>query len=175
VMHLPRSPEQVIPLLCTVRNSRMVDGWFRVGVEFVSHYEAVGMVLRDPVVTAANTPAPTSDPGRRAPRKRFNRAAAPAQLHTYEMETAGQIVEADVVDLSDGGVGLVCSFQLPPGRKIMVRLTPPGGKTMTRMCEVVSCRRNDTGGYRLGTRFIEYKPSSRSLPQMLVGLFRGKS
>jgi hypothetical protein len=41
------------------------------------------------------------------------------------------------------------------------------------MCEVVSCRRNDSGGYRIGTRFIEYQPS-RSLPKTLVGWFRAK-
>jgi hypothetical protein len=111
------------------------------------------------------------DPVRRAPRTRFNKAAAPAQIHTYEMETAGPILEADVVDLSEGGVGLICSVQLPPGRKLMVRLSPPDGKPMTRYCEVVSCRRNDAGGYRIGTRFVEYK-KERSLPQMLVGLFR---
>jgi hypothetical protein len=178
VLHLPRSPEHVIPLLCMVRNSRVVQGYFRVGVEFVTHYDSGsgGIALtRDPAERAAGTVE--IDKGRRATRTRFNRAAAPAQLHTYDMDTAGRIVEGDVVDLSEGGVGLVCQFQLPPGRKLMVRMTPPGQKTMTRMCEVVSCRRNDSGGYRIGTRFVEYKPSSsssRSLPQTLVGWFRAK-
>jgi hypothetical protein len=173
VMYLPRFPEHVIPLLCIVRYSRVIEGFFRIGVEFVNHYEAgSAMSLLDDSRKPADA-AVEIDPIRGAPRKRFNRAAAPAQLHIYEMETAGPIIEADVVDLSDGGVGLVCAFQLPPGRKIMVRLCPPDGKPMTRMCEVVSCRRDDACGYRIGTRFIEYKPS-RSLPQTIVGWLRPK-
>jgi PilZ domain len=169
VMHLPRSAEHMIPLLCVVRNVRAVEEWLRIGVEFVNHHEAARMaVAREDV---KSEPTVEVDPIRRTPRTRFNKAAAPAQIHTYEMETAGPILEADVVDLSDGGVGLICSVQLPPGRKLMVRLCPPDGKPMTRYCEVVSCRRNDAGGYRIGTRFVEYK-KERSLPQMLVGLFR---
>jgi hypothetical protein len=171
VMHLPRSPEHVIPLLCMVRNVRGVEGWLRIGVEFVNHHEASSMALARDDVKAESTVE--VDPIRRAPRTRFNKAAAPAQIHTYEMETAGPIVEADVVDLSEGGVGLICSSQLPPGRKLMVRICPPEGKPMTRYCEVVSCRRNDAGGYRIGTRFVEYK-KERSLPQMLVGWLRAK-
>src|SRR6185503_782160 len=86
VIRLPRSPEEVIPLLCIVRNSRAVDGWFRVGLEFVNHYEAGGtMLMQEPSEPAADATEPQADPGRRAPRKRFGRAAAPAQLHTYEM------------------------------------------------------------------------------------------
>jgi hypothetical protein len=170
VMHLPRSPEHVIPLLCIVRNFRAVDQWYRVGVEFVNHYEASAIATARDDLGAAGTVE--VDPGRRAPRTRFKKAPAPAQLHTYEFETAGPILEADVVDLSDGGAGLICAHQLPPGRKLMVRLCPPGGKTITRMCEVVSCRRTDAGGYRIGTRFIEYKPG-RSLPQLLFGWLRG--
>jgi hypothetical protein len=171
VVHLPRSPEHVIPLLCVVRNVRSVQEWFRIGVEFVHHYEGSAVAVARDDIGAQGTLE--LDPVRRAPRTRFNKAPAPAQLHTFEMETAGPIVEADVVDLSDGGVGLICAHQLPPGRKLMVRLCPPGGKPMTRMCEVVSCRRNDAGGYRIGTRFIQYKPS-RSLPQLLGGWFRAK-
>ena len=170
VMHLPRSPEHVIPLLCIVRNVRAVEDWFRVGIEFVNHYETSSIaVARDDLGAAGTVEV---DPVRRAPRTRFTNAPAPAQLHTFEMEMAGPILEADVVDLSDGGCGLICAAKLPPGRRLMVRLCPPGGKTMTRMCEVVSCRRNDAGGYRIGARFIEYKPG-RSLPQVLFGWLRG--
>ena len=169
VVHLPRSADHVIPLLCVVRNVRAVEEWFRIGVEFVSHHETAVPVARDDVQGEATLEV---DPGRRAPRTRFNKAAAPAQIHTFELDTAGPILEADVVDLSEGGAGLICSTQLPPGRKLMVRLCPPDGKTMTRMCEVVSCRRNDAGGYRIGARFIKYKPG-RTLPQVLFGWLRG--
>jgi hypothetical protein len=170
VMHLPRSAEHVIPLLCIVRNVRTADEWFRVGAEFVNHYESTAIAVgRDDLGTVGTLEV---DPVRRAPRTKFYNAPAPAQLHTFEMETAGPILEADVVDLSEGGAGLICSSALPPGRKLMVRLCPPNGKTMTRMCEVVSCRRNDAGGYRIGTRFIEYKPG-RTLPQVLFGWLRG--
>lgn len=168
VMHLPRSPAHVIPLLCMVRNVRSLETWFRIGVEFINYYESPTIAIaRDDVPVEGTLEV---DPGRRAPRMRFKDAPAPAQLHTYELETAGPILEADVVDLSEGGVGLICSAKLPPGRKLMVRLCPPGGKMMTRMCQVVSCRRNDAGGYRIGTRFIKY---GRSLPQVLFGWLRG--
>ena len=170
VMHLPRTEDHVIPLLCIVRNVRAVEQWLRVGIEFVNHYETSSIaVARDDIGAEGTVEV---DPVRRAPRTRFKNAPAPAQLHTFEFETAGPILEADVVDLSDGGAGLLCAHQLPPGRKLMVRLCPPGGKTMTRMAEVVSCRRTDAGGYRIGTRFIEYKPGRR-LPQVLFGWLRG--
>ena len=170
VMHLPRAPEHVIPLLCIVRSVRAVETWLRVGVEFLSHYEASTIAGTRGDVGAKGTVE--VDTGRRAPRTRFKKAPAPAQLHTFEFDTPGPILEADVVDLSDGGAGLLCAHQLPPGRKLMVRLCPPGGKTITRMAEVVSCRRTDDGGYRIGARFIEYKPG-RTLPQVLFGWLRG--
>ena len=172
VLHLPRTADHVIPLLCIVRNVRPVDEWLRIGAEFINHYETAALAIaRDDLGAQGVVEV---DPGRRAPRTRFKNAPAPAQLHTYEFETAGPILEADVVDLSEGGAGLLCSHQLPPGRKLMVRLCPPGGKTMTRMAEVVSCRRTDGGGYRIGTRFIQYKPGgNRSLPQVLFGWLRG--
>jgi hypothetical protein len=170
VLHLPRTAEHVIPLLCIVRNVRAVDEWLRIGAEFVNHYEtAARAIARDDIGAEGTVEV---DPVRRTPRTRFKKAPAPAQLHTFELNTAGPILEADVVDLSDGGAGLICAHQLPPGRKLMVRLCPPGGKTMTRMAEVVSCRRTDAGGYRIGTRFIEYKPG-RTLPQVLFGWLRG--
>lgn len=172
VMYLPRSPEHLIPLLCIVRNSRVIDGYFRTGVEFVTHYEAGSMPVFSENRDATEAMS-EGDAGRRRPRQRFSRKSTPARLHTYDREAAGPILEADVVDLSEGGVGLLCHMKLPPGRKLMVRLCPPGGKVITRMCEVVSCRRNDAGGYRVGTRFIEYKPS-RSLPQMLIGWLKSK-
>ena len=170
VIHLPRSAEHVIPLLCIVRNVRAVQQWFRIGVEFVNHYETTAIAIaRDDLGAEGELEV---DPVRRAPRTRFIKAPAPAQLHTYESETAGPILEADVVDLSDGGIGLICSAQLTAGRKLMVRFIPPGSKAITRMCEVVSCRRNDAGGWRIGTRFIEYRPE-RSLPKALFGWLRG--
>jgi hypothetical protein len=172
VLHLPRTPKHLIPLLCIVRNVRPVEDWLRIGAEFINYYESAAIAIaRDDLGAEGSVEV---DSVRRAPRTRFKKAPAPAQLHTYEFDTAGPILEADVVDLSDGGAGLLCAHQLPPGRKLMVRLCPPGGKTMTRMAEVVSCRRNDAGGYRIGTRFIEYKPGgARSLPQVLFGWLRG--
>jgi hypothetical protein len=41
------------------------------------------------------------------------------------------------------------------------------------MCAVVTCRPVDSGGYRIGTRFIEYK--GRSLSQKLAGWLGSKS
>jgi hypothetical protein len=179
VIHLPRSSTQVIRFLCIVRNSRIVDEQFRIGAEFVDEREAPAtMVIRSPHAQAAAeaVEAAAADveasAGRRAPRKRFAKAGAWAQLHTYENGVAGPILEADIVDLSDGGVGFICARELAKGQKLMVRCCPAGGKQVTRMCEVVTCRASDAGGYRIGTRFIEYK--GRSLSQTLAGWFRAK-
>jgi hypothetical protein len=176
VMYLPRSRSHLIRFLCVVRNSRVADGQFRIGAEFVDEREAPStMVIRSaPGQAAAEAAASAAtgseaDAGRRAPRKRFAKAAAWAQLHTYVNGAVGPIVEADVVDLSDGGVGFICASPLPPGQKLMVRCCPAGGKPVTRMCEVVTCRATDAGGYRVGTRFIEFR--GRSLAQKVAGWF----
>jgi len=180
VMHLPRSRSHVIRFLCVVRNSRVVDGKFRIGAEFIDEREAPStMVIRTAKAKAAadafEAAAADSEAsaGRRAPRKRFAKAAAWAQLHTFENGVAGPILEADVVDLSDGGVGFICAGELSVGQKLIVRCCPAGGKPVTRMCEVVTCRANDAGGYRVGTRFIQYK--GRSLSQKLAGWFGAQS
>jgi hypothetical protein len=179
VMYLPRTKSHVIRFLCVVRNSRVVDDQFRIGAEFVDEREAPStMVIRSQqaMAAAAAVEAAAADTeasaGRRAPRKRFRKAGAWAQLHTFENGAAGPILEADVVDLSDGGVGFICARELPVGQKLMVRCCPAGGKAVTRMCEVVTCRAADAGGFRIGTRFIEYK--GRSLSQTLGGWFRAK-
>jgi hypothetical protein len=180
VMYLPRSSSHVLRFLCVVRNSRVVEGQFRIGAEFVDEREAHStMVIRSAqaMAAAAAVEAAAADTeasaGRRAPRKRFAKAGAWAQLHTYENGAAGPILEADVVDLSEGGVGFICARELAVGQKLMVRCSPAGGKPVTRMCAVVTCRPVDSGGYRIGTRFIEYK--GRSLSQKLAGWFGSKS
>jgi hypothetical protein len=179
VIYLPRTQSHVIRFLCVVRNSRVVDDLFRIGAEFVDDREAPStMVIRSPharaAVEAADAAAASAEAsaGRRAPRKRFAKAAAWAQLHTFENGEAGPILEADVVDLSEGGVGFICDHELRIGQKLMVRCSPAGVKPVTRMCEVVTCRAADTGGFRIGTRFVEYK--GRSLSQTLSGWFRAR-
>ena len=181
IMHLPRSPRHVIRFLCVVRNSRVADQRFRTGAEFVDEREAPAtMVIRSvrgqaaAEAAAATAAAAESEAiaGRRAPRKRFAKSGAWAQLHTYENGAVGPVLEADVVDLSEGGVGFLCASALAPGQKLMVRCCPAGGKPVTRMCEVVTCRASDAGGYRVGTRFIEFR--GRSLTQKVAGWFRAK-
>jgi hypothetical protein len=179
VMYLPRSPKHLIGFLCVVRNSRVADEQFRIGAEFVDQREAPStMVIRSvpgqaaAEAAAADAAASEADAGRRAPRKRFPKAGAWAQLHTYENGAVGPVLEADVVDLSDGGVGFICDRALAPGQKVMVRCCPAGGKPVTRMCEVVTCRASDAGGYRVGTRFVEFR--GRSLTQTVAGWFRAK-
>ena len=178
---LRRSASHVIPFLCVVRNSRVADDRFRIGAEFVDERDVPApMVIRSPHAAAEaaraeaaaaaakdNAASAEASAGRRAPRKRFAKAAAWAQLHTYENGAAGPILEADVVDLSDGGVGFICAVALDPGKKLVVRCCPAGGQPTTRMCEVVTCRRHDGGGYRVGTRFIAF--TGRRLSQVLFG------
>jgi len=180
VIYLPRTKSHLIRFLCVVRNSRVADGQFRVGAEFVDEREAPStMVIRSQQAMAAATAfeAATADSeasaGRRTPRKRFAKSAAWAQLHTFENGVAGPILEADIVDLSEGGVGFLCAGELAVGQKLMVRCSRNGEKAVTRMCEVVTCRATDAGGFRIGTRFIEYK--GRSLSQKLAGWFGAKS
>jgi hypothetical protein len=180
VILLPRSSTHVIRFLCVVRNSRMADKRFRIGAEFVDERSAPAtMVIRSPeAMAAADADAASAAAeceaiaGRRAPRKHFAKAGAWAQLHTYENGCAGPILEADVVDLSDGGVGFLCARELPEGLKLIIRCCPRGGKPVTRMCEVVTCRASDAGGYRIGARFVEYR--GRSLAQKLAGWFGAK-
>ena len=178
-MYLPRTSKHVIRFLCVVRNSRVVDGQFRIGAEFVDEREAPStMVIRSPqaMAAAAALEAATADAeasaGRRTPRKRFAKSAAWAQLHTFENGAAGPILEADVVDLSEGGVGFICARKLDVGQKLMVRCSRMGEKAVTRMCEVVTCRATDAAEFRIGTRFIAYK--GRSIAQTLSGWFRAK-
>jgi hypothetical protein len=180
VMYLPRSRSHMLRFLCVVRNSRVAEKGFRIGAEFVNEREAPAtMVIRSEKAMAAAAAAEAAaadleaSAGRRAPRKRFAKSSAWAQLHTYENGAAGPILEADMVDLSEGGVGFICADALPPGQKLMVRCCAAGGKPVTRMCEVVTCRRNDAGGHRIGTRFVEFK--GRSLSQKLAGWFGSKS
>jgi hypothetical protein len=180
VIFLRRSASHVLPFLCVVRNSRVADDRFRIGAEFVDAREAPArtMVIRSPHAhadaAAAEAVVATAEAsaGRRAPRKRFPKAGAWAQLHTYENGAAGPILEADVVDLSEGGVGFICDAALNPGQKLIVRCCPAGGSATTRMCEVVTCRPQDGGGYRVGTRFIAY--TGRRLSQVLFGWLRTK-
>jgi hypothetical protein len=179
VIFLRRSATHVIPFLCVVRNSRVADDRFRIGAEFVDEREAPArMVIRSPhaqadaVAAEAAVATAEASAGRRAPRKRFPKAGAWAQLHTYENGAAGPILEADVVDLSEGGVGFICDAALDPGQKLIVRCCPAGGSATTRMCEVVTCRPQDGGGFRVGTRFIAY--TGRRLSQVLFGWLRTK-
>jgi hypothetical protein len=143
-MYLPRSRSHLIRFLCVVRNSRVADGQFRIGAEFVDEREAPStMVIR-------------SAPGQAA-------AEAAASAAT------GSEADAAVGQIYDVGVGFICASPLPPGQKLMVRCCPAGGKPVTRMCEVVTCRATDAGGYRVGTRFIEFR--GRSLAQKVAGWF----
>lgn len=175
IIHLPRNPKNIIPLLCQVRNGRMTGTNFRIGAEFVEA-ELSSRELRRGTggVTAGPSKPfiPMTQAGRQAPRRWFGKHA-PAQLHTYQQETAGPILEAEIADLSDTGVGLICASQLAVGQTVMIRLCPPGGKTMTRMCAVVNCRLLDSGQYRIGTTFVE-SPKLKSGLQVLLGWFREK-
>ncbi|MEA2733934.1 MAG: PilZ domain [Humisphaera sp.] len=176
IMYVPRTLDHVVPLLCVVRNTRVVDGLFRVGAEFAHEHEASAtQVMRDINGDVSGSAEAVSDEsaGRRAPRSRLPRAAAWAQMHTYDQGKAGPILEAEVVDLSENGIGLICAAEVTPGRKLVVRFCPPGGKTITRMCEVVTCRPLDAGGYRVGMRFTAYE--GRSLVGALFGWLRNKS
>ena len=174
VIFLRRSATHTIPFLCVVRNSRVSDDRFRIGAEFVNDREAPARMLirsqdgqADAVAGDTARADAEASTGRRAPRKRFPKSGAWAQLHTYENGAAGPILEADVVDLSEGGVGFICAAALDPGRKLMVRCRPAGGTQTTHLCEVVTCRPHDGGGFRVGTRFIAY--SGRRLSQVLFG------
>ena len=180
VIHLPRSSRHVIRFLCIVRNSRVAGEQFRVGAEFLDERDAEStMVIRSHQGAAAADAAAEAAPaeceavaGRRAPRKHFRKAGAFAQVHTYENGVAGPIIEADVVDLSDGGVGFLCAGTLRTGQKLMIRCSQRGGKPVTRLCEVITCRASDAGGYRIGARFVEYK--ARSLAQKVASWFGAK-
>jgi hypothetical protein len=176
VIHLPRTPENIIPLLCQVRNGRMSGTNFRIGAEFVGDTELGREHLRRGTGGVSSGPSqpfiPMTQTGRQAPRRWFGKTA-PAQLHTYQQETPGPIMEAEVADLSDTGVGLISVSQLPVGQTIMVRLCPPGGKTMTRMCVVANCRLLDSGHYRIGTTFVQ-SPKLKGGLQVLLGWFREK-
>ena len=174
VMHLPRTLEHVVPVLCMVRNSRVVDGMFRIGAEFVHEYEAApaATLIRDITgVSSGAESVPDHSAGRRAPRSHLPRSATFAQMHTYDQGATGPILEAEVVDFSEAGAGMICATQLAPGQKLIVRLSPPGSKTITRMCEVVTCRPLDAGGYRIGMCFTQFK--GRSLVGALFGWLRG--
>jgi hypothetical protein len=173
VLYLPRSLDHIVPLLCVIRNSRLVDGLFRVGAEFVHEHEAASPVITD--VVRLSEAASDEAVGRRGRRSYLPRAATFAQMHTFDEDQAGPILEAEVVDLSEQGVGLICARELTLGRKLVVRLCPPKGKTITRMCEVVSCRPLDAGGYRIGMRFTEYKGKASPLKKALFGWLRNNN
>ena len=177
VIHLPRSADQVIPLLCEVRNARVVGKQFRIGAEFIGDHDLTREQLfagADGVTSApSHTAVPMTQAGRNATRQWFGQAA-PAQLHTYDNETAGRILEGEVADLSDLGVGLVCAAELKVGQTIIVRLCPPGGKTMTRMCVIANCRALDSGTFRIGATFVK-GPKLKGPMQVMLGWFREKA
>ena len=178
ILRLPRSADNVIPFVCVVRNAKVTaDGQFRIGAEFIDDADlSRDELLRgvDGVTTASiQSHVPMTQAGRGAKRQWFGTAAR-AQLHTYRKETPGPILEAEIADLSDAGVGLICATEMLAGQTIMVRMCPPGGKTMTRMCVVANCRVLDSGNYRIGATFVA-GPKLKGAVQMLLGWFREKN
>ena len=176
IVHLPRSAQHLIPFVCEVRNAKVSGGQFRIGAEFIDDVELSRHALLRGVggVIESNAQAyiPMTQAGRTAKRQWFGETAR-AQLHTYRKDNPGPILEAEVADLSDVGVGLICANELLVGTTIMVRLCPPGGKTMTRMCRVANCRVLDNGTYRVGATFVK-SASPKGAVQVLLGWFREK-
>jgi hypothetical protein len=179
IIHLPRLGGGWMSMVCTVRNSRMSGGGFRIGAEFTEESEIPGesiMRAADGVLqcpTAADFSAAQTHTGRRASRKTVPSTSAAAQLHTYSDGDTGPVIEAEVIDLSDSGVGLICGTRLGEGQSVLIRLCPPGGKTLMRMCQIVSCRPVDATRFRVGARFIAMPRQPRSVTQVLMGWFRG--
>jgi hypothetical protein len=181
VVYLPRASVEHVSLVCTVRNARLAGAGFRIGAEFTDQSEmpeeafvpsAEGVFQ---CTTAMDRGAAMNHAGRKSHRMQFGGASAPAQLHTYRGSDTGPIVEAEIVDLSDSGVGLLCGTALSDGQTFAVRLCPPGGKTLTRMCIVTSCRPVDADRFRIGARFIPTPQPQphRTMAQVLMGWFRG--
>jgi hypothetical protein len=177
VVYLPRSAQHLIPFVCEARNAMVSGTQFRIGAEFIDDADLGGNLLLRGVdgvsESAAQQFIPMTQAGRKAKRQWFGEAAR-AQLHTYRKDNPGPILEAEVADLSDAGVGLICAGELLVGQTIMVRLCPPGGKTMTRMCRVANCRVLDNGTYRVGATFVK-SPGPASGLQVLLGWFREKN
>jgi hypothetical protein len=77
VMYLPRSSSHMLRFLCVVRNSRVVEGQFRIGAEFVDEREAHStMVIRSAQAMAAGSRRRSCRRGYRSQRRAARAAQA---------------------------------------------------------------------------------------------------
>jgi hypothetical protein len=61
--------------------------------------------------------------------------------------------QADIVNVSPAGVGLVAKERLEPGAVLAIELACPGGEPMSAVASVVSVTPLDDGGWLLGCAF----------------------
>ena len=86
---------------------------------------------------------------RKIPRRR------PEKGEWVEVRMAGSDADhrADVIDVSDAGIGLACDAALPQGTSVRVRFDGEKGSRREARGVVVWCRKTTSGAFRAGIQF----------------------
>jgi hypothetical protein len=183
LLFLPRKDQKVISVVCLITNSRlMMDGRFRLGMQFLSRAEQTGasmlrgvngLITRplsagptsilDEIATSGTRPNDDASgngnggngaSGNLSGREERVEINVQSMFAPYSDGRTGPVSFVTVKDISrNGGVCIVSPEELARGDQFVLQVPREKGKPLTLICTAVDCRRLDDTNFRIGARF----------------------